>query len=408
MSLEFNKVVDQIEKLGRMLRELDFDVSDRLTIARQRFFGATNLDAIHERIRLVRRPDVSGYRGAAPLDPPYHERICDTFPPPAPVSSATIMAADGSQIYPNDLWRVPYYLINTGLFVYYQGDERTPLQRTAPRLVYHPQRTREKSNRVLGSRTIDAMRTAREMAELGKLAWELKDEARPLVALYDNRLLFWVTSDVTGGKRIMEQYRGSLVHLHDARAILAGYVDNPARSRLIIRLLHLMSLPLDQIKTSELGSGDLEGLRDVDLLLSVLKPGYRTALMVQNSPHNLKYRRFGENYEIAFFYLRVTSGYQDAIARIDVPMWVARDKQAIDELHALLLEQCAMQGRNPYPYALTRADELAVVSSRDKAKLEEMIRLAWRLNRPEVDPLVFSAKQIGKDLARSNKRMHEL
>ena len=100
--------------------------------------------------------------------------------------------------------------------------------------------------------------------------------------------------------------------------------------------------------------------------------------------------------------------FQDAIARIDIPMWVARDPQKVNDLHALILEQCAMQGRNPYPYALTRADELAVVSSKDKAKLEEMIRLEWRLNKPDIDPLVISAKNFGKQVARSQKRLHEL
>jgi hypothetical protein len=67
-----------------------------------------------------------------------------------------------------------------------------------------------------------------------------------------------------------------------------------------------------------------------------------------------------------------------------------------------------MQGRNPYPYALTRADELAVVSGKDKAKLEEMIRMEWRLNQPELDPLIISAKNFGKRVARSQKRLHEL
>lgn len=408
MALEFNKLVDQLDKLGTMIRELDFDVSDRLTIARERLFAATDLDAIHERIEMVRGPDVSGYRGAAPLDPPYHEPIYQTFPQPTLPISATIIAADGSQIYPNEQWRVPYFLTNVGVFVYFHGEERTPMQMTSPKLIYHPERVRDKSKRVLSSRTIDAARTVREMHELGQIAWDLRDEARPLIALYDNRLLFQVGSDVTNHKEMMKQYHGAMVHLHDAQAILAGYVDNPVRSRLVIRLLHLLNLSEEEIKGTDLGSGDLEGLRDLDLFDNILKPGERTAMMVQNSPHNLKFRQRGSNYEIAFFYLKISNGYQSAIARVDIPMWVAKDRRAVDELHALLVAQCAMQGRNPYPYTLTRADELAVVSGRDKAKLEEMIRLEWRINKPGMDPLVFSAKTLGKQLARSQQRHHEM
>jgi hypothetical protein len=408
LALEFNKLVDQLHKMGRMIRELDFDVSDRLDIARQRFFAATDLEAIHERIQMVRRPDVSGYRGAAPLDAPYHEPVCKTFPAPPSPPSATLIAVDGSQIYPNELWRVPYYLTNVGIYVYFHGDDRVPLQTTAPKLIYHPERTRDKGRRILSNRTIDAVRTTREVQELSNAAWQLRDEARPLVALYDNHLMFWPSSDVTGSNELMKKYHGSLVHLSDAGAILAGYVDNPTRSRLVIRLLHLMSLDEDKVKSAEMGSGDLEGLKDLDLFNVILKPGERSALMAQNSPRNLKYKQRGVNYEIAFFYLKVTSGYQDAIARVDLPMWVARDRQAVDELHALLVAQCAMQGRNPYPYVLTRADELAVVSGKDKTKLDEMIRMEWRLNKPDIDPMIYSAKLFGKKLARSEKRTYEL
>jgi hypothetical protein len=408
LALEFNKLVEQLHKMGRMIHEIDFDVSDRLDIALQRFEAATDLDFIHERIEWVRRPDVSGYRGAAPLDAPFHERICDVFPPPEAPPSATIIAADGSQIYPNEQWRIPYYLTNVGLFVYHHGDERTPEQINLPKLVYHPDHVRDKTNRVLSSRTIDAQRTVREMHELGNVAWSMRDDARPLVALYDNHLMFWVNSDVTGHQELMKRYWGGLVHLHDAGALLAGYVDNPTRSKVVIRLLNLLSLSEDDIKSSDLGSGDMEGLKDLDLFNVVLGPGERSALMVQNSPRNLLYKKRGVNYEIAYFYVKVSSGYQDAIARVDIPMWVARDKQKVDELHGLIISQCSMQGRNPYPYALTRADELAVVSGKDKAKLEEMIRMEWRLNQPELDPLIISAKNFGKRVARSQKRLHEL
>ncbi len=408
MALEFNKLVDQIRKMGRMLQELDFDQNDRLHMALERFQAAADLDAIHRRIEQVRSPDVSGYRGAAPLDPEYHEPICQVYPPPPVPERAVVIAADGSQVYPNEQWRIPYYLTNVGIFVYHHGEMRTPQQQTLPRLVYHPERVRDRGRRVVSSRTIDAQRTLREMQELGSAAWELRGQGIPLVALYDNHLLFWASADVTGHIEMMKKYHAALVHLHDAGALLAGYVDNPTRSRLVIRLLHLLSLEDDQLKGSDFGSGDLEGLKDLDLFNILLEPGERSALMVQNSPRNLKYRQRGRSYEIAFFYVKVSSGYQSAIARIDVPMWVARDRQAVDQLHALILAQCALQGRNPYPYALTRADELAVVSSQDKRKLEEMIRLEWRLNRPDVDPMVFSAKLFGKRLARSPKRPYEV
>jgi hypothetical protein len=230
------------------------------------------------------------------------------------------------------------------------------------------------------------------------------------VALYDNHLLFGVNADVVGYKAIMRAYMSALVHLHDSGAILAGYVDNPARSRMVIRLLYLLSLSDADIRHADLSSGgDLEGLKDIHLFNSVLRPGERSAIMVQNSPRNLEYKAGpggGASYEVAFFYLKTSSGYQSSLARVDIPMWVARDKQAVDELHALLVAQCAMQGRNPYPYALTRADELAVVTGRDKQKLEDMINV--ELRKRGVEPVRFTAKDWGKALARSPKRKHDM
>lgn len=406
MALEFNKLVDQVMKMSRMIDELDFDVTDRLTLARDRFFAATDLQAIHDRIIITRSPEVSGYRGAAPLDPPYHEVICQTFPAPPPPVSATIIAADGSQIYPNEQSPFHYFLTNIGIFTYHHGSDRTPEQLTIPKLFYHKDHVHDRTGRVLSHRTVDALRTTTEMQALGQRAWELRDEARPLVALYDNHLMFWASSDVTGSVELMRRYRAGMVHLHDAGALLAGYIDNPTRSRVVIRMLYMLSLTDDEVREKDLGSGDLEGLRDVHLFESVLQPGERSALMVQNSPRNLKYKQFGASYEIAFFYLKVSSGYRESIVRVDVPMWVARDKAAVDELHALLVSQASMQGRNPYPYALTRADELAVVTSRDKGKLDEMIGI--ELRRKGLDPRPFNAKAWGKQLARSLQRKHEL
>jgi hypothetical protein len=407
LALEFNKVVDQVYKLGRMLDEIDLNAGNRLDLALERFYEATDLDFIHKRVNMTRQPDVSGYRGAAPLDAPIHEVIAQTFPCPPIPSSATIVAADGSQIYPSEGSPLRYFLVNMGIFTYHHGADRVPDQYTTPRLFFHKDHVYDSTGRVLSNRTIDARRTAAEMQELSKQAWEWRGEARPLIALYDNHLLFWAGSEVTGYLELMRQYHGALVHLQDAGALLAGYVDNPTRSRVVIRLLHLLSLTEEEVHSTDLGSSrELEGVRDIQLFGSVLQPGERSALMVQNSPRNLKYRQRGEGYEIAFFYLKISSGYQESIARVDVPMWVARDKGLVNELHALLVSQCSLQGRNPYPYVLTRADELAHVSGRDKLKLDEMI--AIELRKKGINPHPFSAKAWGKQLARSPKRQHEM
>jgi hypothetical protein len=142
------------------------------------------------------------------------------------------------------------------------------------------------------------------------------------------------------------------------------------------------------------------------LYAEVLEPGMRSAVMTQNSPQNLNYKEKDPEVEIAFFYINVSlrPGYP-VIVRIDIPMWVARDKAAVGALHALIVAQCSIQGRKQYPYALTRADELAYVSSVEKSQLDQMIRVEMLSNslQPEA-----SNKLQTKGLARGEKRKHRL
>lgn len=412
MSLEFNKLFEQVRKMGDMLSHLDFDVSDKLALAIQRFEEADNLDEIREKIRVVRGPEVSGYRGAAPMDEPGSEDINMTYPVPAMPPSATLIAADGSQIYPNEQAPVHYYLLNIAAFIYYHGYDHTPIPASYPDLAYHKSQVHDVNKQLISPRTVDARRTVAEMRLLADQAWALFREGapQPLITIFDNHLLFWANADVTDAGQILKDYQTALGQLRDANAILCGYIDSPSRSRTVLRLLYLNSLKSEaeiiaKQKLLEIG-GDLEGLRDIHLFQAVLQPGERSAIMVSNSPRNFEYRQKNPSFEIAFFYMKVFNGYQTAIARVDIPMWVARDKTAVDALHAMLLSQCQMQGRTPYPYALTRADELAVVTSKDKRKLEELIML--ELRKQGIKPNELPAKAASKRAARSDKRPYQL
>ena len=410
MAIEFTKIVGQIYKLSAMIDELDFDIGNRLHIARSRFEATSNIDAVRERVTLVRQSDISGYRGAAPLDAPIAEPPNAIFAPPPMPEQATIIAADGSQIYPDERAPVHYYLINTGLFVFEHGQNSAPQQFTVPELFYHKAHVHDANRQVITNRTVDARRTVTEMKRLAESAWEFRRySGGPLITLYDNRLLFWAGDDVTASGELMRDYQSALTHLHDSGAILGGYVDNP-RGTVMMRMLHLMNLK-DEAEVREKrreieAGGDLEGLRDQHLFNSVLKPGERSAIMVQNSPKNRDYRTRGINYEIAFFYIKVGNYSQSAIARVDIPVWVARMPGGVEALHATIVAQCGMQGRNPYPYALTRADELARVTGKDKRKLDEMIQL--ELRKKGINPNTIAPKSRGKLLAHSDTRGYEL
>lgn len=407
MSLEFSKLVEQVRTMGRYLGHLDVSNSSRIERALELYYGATDLDAIHDRIKMVRESSVSGYRGATPAPRPYSEFIPGVGAAPAIPKEATIIAVDGSQIYPDQHESALYYLINIGIFVYFQGGPRLPYQFTHPELYYSENAMKDRDGRVINNQTVNARRSLMEMQWLARETWDRQSEARPILSIHDGPLLkFFGAADVPDAGQIEVDYMNALQQLNDGGALLIGYGDRP-RSTTLISLLHLLRLHPSEINDATLRTnGDLEGLNDAMLLSHVLEAGERSAIMTQNSPQNKEYRdRKGVEFEIAFFYVNVAESGKPIIARIDIPMWVGRDPAAIDAVHALVLAQCGIQGRKRYPYALTRADEMAYVSSVEKAHLEEMIRVQMIANQLEPEE---SNKLQTKDLARGVRRKHRL
>ncbi|HLY27431.1 MAG TPA: DNA double-strand break repair nuclease NurA, partial [Aggregatilineales bacterium] len=123
---------------------------------------------------------------------------------------------------------------------------------------------------------------------------------------------------------------------------------------------------------------------------------------IQQSPQNKAYKEQNPDQEIVFFYLNVAGPHQEPyLARVEVPMWVAKDKAYVDAVHALVYAQCQITDR--YPYALTRADEVAVIPSHDKRTLDEMIAVELLRNR---QPVEISQKLSMKDAARHGRQQH--
>lgn len=409
MTLEFNRVVEQVYRMGAMLEKLDFDLSDLLERARLQCVASTDLRAVRERIAWARQSNISGYRGAVPLDGDHAEPINARIPAPPTPERAVLLACDGSQIYPDEQAAVHYYLINIGLFVYYHGITRTPEQISTPELKFHRAHVHDRYGRIVSNRTVDDRRTLKEMLTLARATAERRDSDAPLLALYDNRLMFLPANDADDPHEQLQNFLKAMRQIRDSNAALAGYIDNPHRSKRFIQLLFLLTLNSPQElhdRQRELSRcGEYEGLRDRDFFQMYLREGERSAIMVQNSPQNKEYKDEDPELEVAFFYLKVGNAYAKRVVRVDLPIWVARDRAKVDLVHAFLLEQCRLQGRNPYPYVLTRADELAYVSGKDSAKLQELVnvqvrRVMQRLTTSEAT----TAKTRGKELARGEKR----
>ena len=403
MSLEFTKIIHDIQRMGRYLAYRDRDELIKLALEILREKGS-DLEFVKQRIRMVRESDVSGYRGAAPPPDEAHGTAFDlTFAAPQVPEHAAIIAADGSQIYPDYNASSLYYLINIGVLVYYRGSGEVPYQETLPGIFYTDNYMLDEQRQLISNRTVNSRRTVAEIRTLWQQARLHRHSEYRVVALHDGNLLkFFGGSDIANSGSLMNEYMGLMVGLQDVNAIFGGYVDNP-RSSYLISLLHLLDIEPYEITDANLQTdGELEGLTDALVMEHLLKPGERSAVMVQNSPTNYEYKKFNENHEIAAFYVNVSDHKRAHIARIDVPMWVAKDEGAVDKVHALVLEQCRMQGMRPYPYVLTRADELAFVSGREKEQVESLVRR--ELMKNNIPQREGSAKRSSKDFAREGFR----
>ncbi len=88
--------------------------------------------------------------------------------------------------------------------------------------------------------------------------------------------------------------------------------------------------------------------------------------------------------------------------RVEVPKWVVDDKEKLDLLHGVLVEQCRMMGSRPYPYLLHRAHETAVVKNEEKQQIEQLLTMELRKQNEDIDESSF--KQSAKDLPGRTKR----
>jgi hypothetical protein len=301
-----------------------------------------------------------GLRCAAPTGEP----LAKTHPLPGSSPDCTVLAADGSQINPDRHARVEFCVINVGAFAIGPGASQPPCEMRSSRLM-----SPDELYTVNGLVTEEFVALTRDLAERTFVAELAEQSPRPLVTLTDGPLeLFWEreTRGIDDFRRLIEQYMDVLRRLAGIGVITAGYVDKPG-SDLVVRLLEIANLA----DVREAGkTRPWMGVRDIDLFRERLGPGERSALFAIQSPAAAS---FSGVLALHFFYLNVGSAGRPWLARVEVPAWVAGDEQAVDLLHAALVQQSRILGARPYPYALHRAHEVAVVTLAEKDQLEGML-----------------------------------
>ncbi|HEY75896.1 MAG TPA: DNA double-strand break repair nuclease NurA [Thermoflexia bacterium] len=384
MTLRLNRLTLPVERMAEVLATREEDFARRMREARawRRAYadrGAT--------LREVAREANAAIPTEEPLDtvvplPPIPERF-------------TVIGADGSTIPPDRHGAALYYVINIGSLVYRHGSGETPEAHSIPHLGYTEEELFEGTTLVSGN----LLDVRRDQAEVNHLAELVEQEPEgPTLALVDGTLLLWVLENLPldTRKKKVQRYLDALTRVQKGKAAVAGFISRPRHAE-VSRLLLLAHLDGNTEKVQEAERGRLP-LPD-RVIFADLPPGGRSALFTSPSSINHTYYE-PAGHEVWFFYVNVAAEEEDpVIARIEVPVWVARSPDLLSLVHAGVVAQSRIAGG--YPYALARADELAYISGPERQRLQEMVETA--LLRAGLMPSP-SPKAFYKSMTRSGRR----
>ncbi len=299
------------------------------------------------------------------------------YPLPPRPSDFTVIASDGSQIFPDRHETLPCYLINTGSVLIRYGSHARALLKSLPEFFYTEEDrfTAWDGRRVpVNTEVISMRRTMMEMEEILRLARECGGK-ESVLALVDGTLILWTLEGKPADfrDRIMEEFVGFLDDIRAMSIPIAGYISYPGSTDVVNALrvglcpeevslcnqcpyTHLDSLPCQPV----------EGVTDRALFSRVLKEGERSAVFRSSSKI---LQRYGPH-AVCFFYLNTGA----EVVRVEVPAWLADDPALIDRTHTLIYDQAKKGGG--YPVVLMEAHEQAVVRGRDRDFFFELVREA--------------------------------
>lgn len=372
VTLELNKLTGQVETMGQVMAGRQDERASLVSQAEAALVGCAQVtDELRAKIGLARRADQS-WRGAEPLG----DRLDARHTPVIAPQHATLIAVDGSQIYPDRHGIALYYLLNTGNIVLRQGSGQAPDVGSQPAVFFEDADLYDEAGRLYDPEYINGQRERLEIEALAELAETERailggDLARPVVGLVDGPLLLWTPQRVSEREisREVHHFTRQLDRLAAARAVPLGYVDRPSSAN-VLRTLELAGLSPDTITREQVRRGPYRHLAD-RLLFRGLAPNERTGLFASTNELNERYERAG--HRIVFFYLNVARqpGRDHAIiARVEVPEWVAAHPDWLDVAQHAVYADCKSTG---FPYVLARAHELAVVSHAERSEFEAML-----------------------------------
>ena len=353
--LDFHRLHPQLSDFSAYRVDEDARRVDKLKLALDAFRDcAPEWEALRDRVAHDRpRTLVAGLR-----ERPDGCATCG--PRPTPI---TLVATDGSQIYPDRHVEPTCYLLNVSRIAFHYGTEEPPLMAAEPELRFR-RRDLDELNADEGeeaffdvsTEVVSALRDEQELHWLFETAFAERRSARPVLAMADGTLIRWMLRGMNHRAledKLIQRYLAILERFRDEGIPVCSYVSMPGNTELI-NLLGLFREEPDDAPDAE----SVLGLVDRLVFERTLQIGERSALFESGSHIQ---REYGPHHRICYFYVRLP----EEVGRVELPAWVAEQPGWLDLIHAVVVDQAEKGGG--YPIILTEAHERAVIRAQEKA-----------------------------------------
>ena len=292
------------------------------------------------------------------------------YPPRERPTPITVVATDGSQIYPDRHVEPHCYLLNISRIAFQYGTFERPLMESVPRFEYRREAFDEAFDQLLGTATADvvsALRDEFELAALFDLARQARIPGRPLLALADGTLIRWMLRGLRNHaleQQLTDRYTRHLADFQAEGIPFCSYISMPGNTE-VVNLLRVHRGESDDTDPA----ASLAGVQDRWLFERTLAPGERSAVFESASHIQDDYPT---DSRVCYFYVHVAARQGGVeVGRVEVPRWVADDPGLLDLVHATVLSEC--EKGEGYPMILAEAHERAVIRARERDLFYDMI-----------------------------------
>ncbi|MFC1978819.1 DNA double-strand break repair nuclease NurA [Chloroflexota bacterium] len=360
MSLDFDQVVAQVEHMVSRIKAGDIEREQRLRYALD-VFKSTDVDRLEAKIE--RSISTCTWLVAG-----IHDALNRSYQAVACPANYVAISTDGSHIEADRHMPAMCCLINIGSTSLSYGDNLNASLANQPKLYVN--------ELFMEGNLLGLKRAVEECLALAQLSQETSGT---VLGLLDGTLILWGIIGLDNIQFVQDLlcdgFLKALDIMKERDLSLASYISYP-RSADVVNVLRVAICPFETANCDveckvEKKCGALDGLIDRDLFGTTLSAGQRSCLF--RSQSKIIRNHYGEHL-IYFFYLNVG----DEIARVEVPAWVVDNKDSIEKVHTMVLDQC---GRgHGYPAVLTEAHEQAVLTGAVREQFWRLIEMYLEKN----------------------------